>query len=199
MKKIRLLKSTNNINNSKKLNVTQIVLTSCVIGTIIGGCLSMVNTFIQNAASKEIKQFEYYNELHKQRYEELRDALDFFSSFKLYDIADIEKIDVDSDLYFINEKRENSINKYLSNLYKLQPYLSDSALEILEDELDEIVNENGSILITDDFDPKLYCNDEELIARFKEHLKFANDQFEQLSQSILTAICNDLYEYTFVN
>ncbi len=171
-----------------------VVLTSCVIAAIISGAFSVFTAWNTNEKLKDIEIQKHQYELQEARYEKLQEALEFFVNFEVYDPKFIFRFDIDSEDYSIDgaiDMYYDSSQEFLSQTLKIVPYLSDEALDILE--------ENGLADIEewkkDDVDINELINNAKVNAAVKEHLESVNSKFDLKKIALMQALTHDLSKH----
>ncbi len=182
----------NREEKEQKINWIQIILASGVIASIISSTSSLIVSCSANERLEKIETQKYQYNLSTTRYEKLQEALEYFSSFKLYDSEYIHRFDISSDEYSIDgvlDMMDDSIGQFVLQLYSIAPYLSDEAYDILE----SAGAFEEDILKTPDININNVLDDEEVNEVYKEHLNLANSKFDNLCSIIIKAITYDIY------
>lgn len=175
-------------------NPYSVALTSCVIAAMISSAFSAFTAWNTNEKLKDIEIQKHQYELQEARYEKLQEALDFFASFEVYDPKYIYRFDINSESYSIDGVMDmyyDSTREFLSQTYIIIPYLSEEALEILE--------ENGLVNVEEwekyDIDINEMTNDTKINAAVKEHLNLVNNEFELKKAVIMQALTHDITKH----
>lgn len=183
----------------KDKNVYQFLLTSGVIAAFVTGAFSLKVSYDTSEQLKDIEAQKYQYNLQEVRYEKLQEELMYFSGFKVYDSKYIYRFDIGSEdcsLDGVVNMLYDSQDEFILHLRCLDPYLSDDALEFLENE--GVFDKD--ILKTYELDIADISDDAEVNTAVKEHLELVNEEFENLSGKIVQAISQDIYnEYVLGN
>lgn len=175
-------------------NLYSIAMTSCVIADIISSSFSAFTAWNTNEKLKDIEIQKHQYGLQEARYGKLQEALEFFSSFEVYDPKYVHRFDIDSKSYSIDGVMDmyyDSTQKFLSQIYKIIPYLSDEALDILE--VNGLVNEEEWKKY--DIDINKLSNTTKINAAVKEYLNLVNDEFELKKTIIMQALTHDISKH----
>lgn len=175
-------------------NSYSVVLTSCVIAAIISSGFSAFTAWNTNEKLKDIEIQKHQYELQEIRYEKLQESLESFAGFEVYDPKFIFRFDINSEDYSIDGVMDmyyDSSREFLSQVFKIIPYLSDEAVDILE--------ENG---LTDlekwkkyDIDINMLTDDTKINVAVKEHLNSVNDEFDLKKAVIMQALTHDISKH----
>lgn len=178
---------------NKRGKLYQIILTSGVIASLIAGISSVIVSIETNRKLEDLEEQKYTYDLHEKRYEELKSFLEYFSGFQVYDAEMIYRFDVNSEEYSLDaaaDMMHNSINEFVSQLNQLSPYLSDEAINMMEDDgvFEEDAIEHHDLEIT-------YYADTDLInTEVKRHMEQTNEEFDYVNTSIIKAITYDIHK-----
>lgn len=180
-------------NKNKDKRNLSVFLTSGVIVAFVTGVFSLKVSYDTNEQLKDIETQKYQYNLQEVRYEKLQEELKYFSVFKVYDSKYIHRFDIDSEDRSIAgavDMLHDSLDEFLLHLKCLEPYLSDDALEFLENEgvFDEEFMRKYELDIAD------ISDDAEVNIAVKEHMELVNEEFENLSEKIVQAISKDIYK-----
>lgn len=179
--------------NQNEKNLSSVALTSCVIAAIISSVFSAFTAWNTNEKLKDIEVQKHKYELQEARYEKLQESLEYFSGFEVYDPKYIYRFDIDSDsdAYSIDGVMDmyyDSSHEFLSQTFKIIPYLSDEAVDVLE--------ENGLVNVDEwkkyDIDINKLTDDTKINAAVKEYLNLVNDEFDSKKGVIMQALTYDI-------
>lgn len=178
-------------NQQNQRNPYSIALTSCVIAAIISSAFSAFTAWNTNEKLKDIEIRKHQYELQETRYEKLQDSLEFFSRFEVYDPKYIYRFDIKSEDYSIDGVMDmyyNSTQEFMSQTLMIIPYLSDEALDILEE--NELSLDEGWKKY--EIDISVFDDDTKINAAVKEHLKLVNLEFGAKRGIIMEALTHDI-------
>lgn len=180
-------------DKSGEKNKNQVFWNSGVVVAFISGMISLVVSLSTNARLKDIEIQKYQYNLHETRYEKLQESLEYFSGFKMFDSKYIYRFDIGSDEYSLDgviDMLYGSTDEFILHLRLLEPYLSDEAIDMLE--------ENGvfenDVLKQYDVHINDYADDAEVNKSIKEHLELVNSEYDNLCAIIVEAISRDIYK-----
>ncbi len=147
-----------------------------------------------NEKLKDIEIRKHQYELQEARYEKLQESLEFFSGFKVYDPKYIYRFDISSEDYSLDGAMDmyyDSAQEFLSQTLKIIPYMSDEAVDILEE--NGVTNEEEWKKY--DIDNSEMTSDTKINDAVKEHLNLVNDEFDLKRVVIIQALTNDLSKH----
>lgn len=198
MRKRQSQQNQKNQKNQKKQqnpkNPYPVALTSCVIAAIISSGFSAFTAWNTNEKLKDIEMQKHQYELQEIRYEKLQESLEFFAGFEVYDPKFIFKFDIASEDYSIDSVMDmyyDSSQEFSSQVFKIIPYLSDEAIDILE--------ENGLADLEEwkkyDINVNMLTDDTKINVAVKEHLNSVNDNFGLKKAVVMQALTHDISKH----
>lgn len=176
-------------DKDENISITKLLLTSGVYAAIIAGVFSLVTACSTNKITKEIEVMKYEYSLHQETYEELREALNYFARFKVFNAEFVNHFEYSGDesFDFVFEMSDVSGEEFSARIKCLVPYLSEDAKVILK--------ENGIL----EFELHTYKIDESKIDDIKsasqecrKYFDSVNEEYERFSQKIIEAIEYDI-------
>lgn len=175
----------------EKKNLYLVLLTSGVIAALITGLFSLFVSYNTNEKLKDIETQKHHYDLQEVRYGKLQEALEYFSKFKIYDPKYIYRFDINSKDFSTDAAMEmyyDSSQDFLSHVLIIIPYLSDEAIDTLE--------ENGvfdvDALKKYDINVNELTDDTKINEIMKEHMQLVNSEFESVCIVIIQALSYDL-------
>lgn len=173
----------------KDVSIYKLILSSSVCAAIIAGVFSMVTVHNTNKITKEIEIMKYEYYLHQETYEELREALNYFARFKVFNAEFINHFEYSGDesFDFVFEMSDVSGEEFDARIKCLVPYLSEEAKAVLI--------ENGIL----EFELQTYKVDKSKVVDYKsasqecrKYFDSVNEEYERFSQKIIKAIEYDI-------
>lgn len=171
------------------ISIGMLFLTSGVCAAIIAGVFSMVTVRSTNKITKEIEMMKYEYSLHQETYEELREALNYFARFKIFDAEFINHFEYSSDesFDFVCEMSDVSGEEFSARIKCLVPYLSEEAQVVLI--------ESGILefeLQTYKVDKSKVVDNKSASQECRKYFDSVNKEYERFSQKIIEAIEYDI-------